>query len=206
MLMKYDRTNRRRGSRKISVFCLFLCMLFFLPVSVGALSPTPGSFTETARPSVTGALHVEGVSLADASGNAVQLRGVSTHGLTWFPEYVDPSLFRQISEDWNCNLVRLAMYSELYCGEEREESLALMKKGIDAAIEADMYVLVDWHILNDCDPNQHTEEAAAFFDLISAEYASVPNLIYEICNEPNGETDWGDVLAYSRDTILFLNS
>ena len=201
MLMKYDRTNRRRGSRKISVFCLFLCMLFFLPVSVGALSPSPGSSPETARPSVTGALHVEGVSLADDSGNAVQLRGVSTHGLTWFPEYVDPSLFRQISEDWNCNLVRLAMYSELYCGEEREESLALMKKGIDAAIEADVYVLVDWHILNDCDPNQHTEEAAAFFDLISAEYASVPNLIYEICNEPNGETDWGDVLAYSREVI-----
>ena len=33
----------------------------------------------------------------------------------------------------------------------------------DAGIEADMYVLVDWHILNDSDPNQHTEEAAAFF-------------------------------------------
>ena len=156
---------------------------------------------ETARPSVNGALHVEGTSLADASGNAVQLRGVSTHRLTWFPEYVDPSLFRKISEDWSCNLIRLAMYSELYCGEEREGSLALMRKGIDTAIEADMYVLVDWHILNDSDPNQHTEEAAAFFGLISEEYASTPNLIYEICNEPNGDTDWGDVLRYAREVI-----
>ena len=64
-----------------------------------------------------------------------------------------------------------------------------------------MYVLVDWHILNDSDPNQHTEEAAAFFGLISEEYASTPNLIYEICSEPNGDTDWGDVLRYAREVI-----
>ena len=199
--MRCDPKKRRRGSGILSAACLFLTVLFCLSVPVRALSPSPDSSAETVRPSVTGALHVEGTSLTDTSGKAVQLRGVSTHGLTWFPEYIDPSFFRQISEDWNCNLIRLAMYSELYCGEEREENLSLMRKGIDAAIEADMYVLVDWHILNDSDPNQHIEEALAFFELISTEYASVPNLLYEICNEPNGETDWGHVLAYSQKVI-----
>ncbi len=43
-------------------------------------------------------------------------------------------------------MIRLAMYSELYCGGEKEENLSLMKKGIELAIEADLYVLVDWHI------------------------------------------------------------
>ena len=178
MLMRWYRTDRRRGSRMIAAAFLFLIVLFCVPVSGRVLASSAQVPAETARPSVNGALHVEGTSLADASGQAVQLRGVSTHGLTWFPDYVDPSVFRQISEDWNCNLIRLAMYSELYCGEEREESLRLMRKGIDAAVGADLYVLVDWHILNDNDPNQHMEEALEFFDLISAEYASVPNLIY----------------------------
>ena len=50
-----------------------------------------------------------------------------------------------------------------------------------------MYVLVDWHILEDNDPNINVDEAIGFFDRIAAEYADVPNLIFEICNEPNGD-------------------
>ena len=38
-----------------------------------------------------GALHVSGTGLADAKGAPVQLRGVSTHGLAWFPEFVSRS-------------------------------------------------------------------------------------------------------------------
>ncbi|MCR5781858.1 MAG: glycoside hydrolase family 5 protein [Clostridia bacterium] len=83
--------------------------------------------SETARPSVNGKLQVVDGRLSDASGNAVQLRGVSTHGLTWFPEYINADLFGQLSEDWDCNLIRLEMYSELYCGGEKDENLALMR-------------------------------------------------------------------------------
>jgi len=201
MRMFRDNRVRHTGVRMAAGLCLFLILLCCLPVPVRSEASAADGAVETARPSVNGALHVEGTSLADESGNAVQLRGVSTHGLTWFPRFLDPSLIRQISEDWKCSMLRLAMYSELYCGEEREESYRLMKAGIDAAIGADMYVLVDWHILNDSDPNEHAEEAIDFFERISSEYASVPNLLYEICNEPNGSTDWGDVLAYSEQVI-----
>ena len=157
----------------------------------------------TARPSVNGHLHVEGTQLVDENGTAVQLRGISTHGLTWYPAYLNESLFRQISEDWNCSLLRLPMYSEIYCENEknRADSLSLLRKGIDLALAQDMYVLVDWHILEDKDPNQHIDQAVRFFDMISSEYADVPNLIYEICNEPNGETGWTEVSQYSNTVI-----
>ncbi|MBR3188126.1 MAG: cellulase family glycosylhydrolase [Lachnospiraceae bacterium] len=56
-------------------------------------------------------------------------------------------------------------------------------------------------MLEDADPNQHIDEAIDFFGLISAEYADVPNLIYEICNEPNGTTGWTDVSQYSDKVI-----
>ena len=163
--------------------------------------------TETARPSVNDSLHVEGTLLTDASGQAVQLRGVSTHGLIWYPETVSLNLFRRISEDWNCNLIRLAMYSVDYCDRENhDKSLELMRQGIEAAIAADLYVLVDWHILEDKDPNENKESAREFFDLIASEYADCPNLIYEICNEPNGETAWSDVRKYAEEIIPVIRA
>jgi len=161
---------------------------------------------EVPRPSVTGALHVDGPFLADGAGEHVVLRGVSTHGLTWYPKFVDEDIFRELSEKWNSNLIRLAMYSDEYCGGKENESIALVTKGVDAAIAADMYVLVDWHILSDGDPNMHAQEAADFFDFMSRKYSGSPNVIYEICNEPNGETTWDDVRGYAEYIIPVIRN
>ena len=197
--MEGDATHIRRRRKALRILA---ALLLAFAVCFGAASGAIAAGSpETARPSVNGRLHVEGTQLVDAAGKAVQLRGVSTHGLTWFPDFLNESLFGQLSADWNCSLIRLAMYSEQYCGPEGEESLALMRKGIDLAIRSDLYVLVDWHILKDGDPNENREAAAAFFDRIAAEYADCPNLIFEICNEPNGGTDWGMVKAYSETII-----
>ena len=196
--------------RSIRYYFILPCILFAaallaaaaLPSPVHALQNAESTQTETARPSVNGRLHVEGAQLVDENGEAVQLRGVSTHGLTWYPDFINGSLLGQLADDWNCNFIRLAMYSSLYCSGQEEESYRLMKQGIDNAVASDMYVLVDWHILEDNDPNINLDEAIVFFDRIAAEYADVPNLIFEICNEPNGEnTDWDDVYVYSMQVI-----
>ncbi len=42
--------------------------------------------------------------------------------------------------------------------------------------------------------------------MISSEYSSVPNIIYEICNEPNGDTDWNDVFGYSEQIIKIIRN
>ena len=149
---------------------------------------------------------VTGTKLTDANGTPVVLRGISTHGLQWFPQYVNDELFGQLAREWNCNLIRLALYSEDYCHGNQEESLAVLRRGIDACIANDLYVLVDWHILEDNDPNINKEQALAFFELISTEYAGVPNIIYEICNEPNGETSWADVRTYANEVIPVIRA
>ena len=134
--------NGKRTLRNgIAGICALI--LFFLLFAGSAFADGPAGVD---------ALHVEDGLLADADGQAVQLRGVSTHGLTWYPGFVSEDRFRQLAEDWDANLIRLAMYSETYCGGEREASEDLMKKGIDAAIANDLYVLVDWHILEDDNP------------------------------------------------------
>ena len=62
------------------------------------------------------ALHVEGTKLCDKKGKVVQLRGVSTHGLSWYPEYVNDKYFKELHDKWGANVVRLAMYTEEYNG------------------------------------------------------------------------------------------
>ncbi len=74
------------------------------------------------------------------------------------------------------------------------------------AVDNDMYVIVDGHILEDNDPNINIDAAKAFFEMISSEYSSVPNIIYEICNEPNCDTDWNDVYGYSEQIIKIIRN
>ncbi len=158
-----------------------------------------------AAPSVCGRLHVEGTKLVDEKGQPVQLRGISTHGLSWFPQYVNQECFAQLSGQWNANVIRLAMYtgeSNGYCtGGDQAGLKDLIRKGVACATENDMYVIIDWHILSDGDPNTHLEEARAFFEEMSREYGSADNVLFEICNEPNGGTGWQQVKTYAQQVI-----
>ena len=142
---------------------------------------------------------MEGSQLVNAAGDPVQLRGVSTHGLAWYPQYVNEELFSELREDWGANAVRFALYSDEEGGYatdgRRVELNDLILKGVEYATAADMYAIVDWHILSDGNPRTHAWAAKEFFKLVSARLADHDNVIYEICNEPNGKTTWADVKA-----------
>ena len=154
-----------------------------------------------------GRLHVEGTYLADKDDKLVQLRGVSTHGLGWFPQYVNEAAIRQFNEEWGCNVFRLAMYTAEgagYCtnGDDQKEKLKkLVHKGVEAAIAEDMYVIIDWHVLQDQDPNKYKDEAKKFFEEMAKTYKDDPHVIYEICNEPNGGTSWSMIKKYALEVI-----
>lgn len=189
------------------------------PKPTKALTPTPKptkkpapSPEATPMPSIEGAayfgaLHVEGTHLVDKEGTPVQLRGVSTHGLGWFPEYVNDSAIRQLKEEWGCNVVRLAMYTAEYngyctSGDGQKKNLRnIVDTGVRAATEQDMYVIIDWHILSDSNPNTNKEEAKKFFSLMAEQYADNPHVLYEICNEPNGGVSWSEIKKYALEVI-----
>lgn len=159
-----------------------------------------------------GKLSVKGTDIVDMNGDKYQLKGVSTHGITWFPDYVNKEAFETLRDDWGANLIRLAMYTDTgdsygYCsGGDKDEILALVDKGVSAATELGMYVIVDWHILSDSDPNNHIDDAKEFFDKVSKEYAAQENVIYEICNEPNGGTQWSSVKSYAETIIPVIKA
>ncbi len=157
-----------------------------------------------------GALSVDGADLVDKNGEKIQLCGVSTHGLAWFPQYVNEDSFRTLHDDWSINCVRLALYTDEYggycSGGDKESLKSLIRDGIAYATELDMYVIVDWHVLNDRDPNVHKEDALAFFQEMTAEYADYTNILYEICNEPNGSATWESVKSYAEEVIPVIRA
>jgi len=155
-------------------------------------------------------LSLDGTQLVDANGNSIQLRGVSTHGLAWFPQYVNQEFFIELKNDWNANVVRLAIYtaeSGGYCTDGNKDELKkLVKDGVKYATNAGLYVIIDWHILQDCNPQMNKDEAKLFFEEMSKEYASYTNVLYEICNEPNGSTTWEEVKAYAEEIIPIIRA
>ncbi len=164
-----------------------------------------GSNGTDSGPDIPEALSVEGTLLVDVEGRPVQLKGISTHGLAWYPEYVNAECFRQLREEWGMDVVRLAMYtaeSGGYCtGGNQDDLKALVRDGVEYATDCGLYVIIDWHILSDGNPNTYLEEAKKFFQEMAEEYADYENIFYEICNEPNGGTSWSQIKAYAEEII-----
>ena len=153
-----------------------------------------------------GALRVDGFRLVDQRGDAVQLRGMSSHGLHWFPEYASyPSILE--TKKRGANLFRLAMYADSIHGGYSESAATadlnkrLVLQGMENALAADMYVIVDWHLLEDENPLRLVDKALPFFEEITRRYPDHPAILYEICNEPNGETTWKDIRDYAEKVI-----
>ncbi len=155
-----------------------------------------------------GQLRVEGTDLCAADGTPVQLRGVSSHGLQWYGKYANPAVLLWLRDDWNAQLWRAAMY----LGEGGYLSNRVIRNrvydSVDACIEAGMYVIVDWHVLSDHDPLLHVDEAVEFFSDVARRWGDTPNLIYEICNEPNGEgVTWGgNIKPYAERVIAAIRA
>ena len=159
-----------------------------------------------ARPSSCGVLQVKNGKLCDENGEPVMLRGVSVNGLITSESFLNEDLFRQLAEEDGVNLFRLAMYTYGmgtvgYCTKgDKERHREDVAKGVELAKAHDMYVLIDWHVLSDGDPNTYVEEAKVFFAEMAKKYSAYSNVLYEICNEPNG-VDWAAVKGYAEQVI-----
>lgn len=153
-----------------------------------------------------GWLHIEENKILNENNEIVQMVGVSTHDPYWYGYNITEDNLKTIKETWGVNVIRLAMFTNpkmkgyIADPDNRKE---LIKKYVDMIIEQDMYVIIDWHILDDNDPTTYKKEAIEFFDEMSKEYKDSPNVMYEICNEPNGEkVTWTKVIKpYAEEVI-----
>ncbi|MBR2294504.1 MAG: glycoside hydrolase family 5 protein [Clostridiales bacterium] len=160
-----------------------------------------------------GQLSVVGKDIVNQNGEPIQLRGMSTYGLNGMAGFVNADTVQTLAEDWGCDVIRLAMYTEDNSDGYTQNPDKYFNQAceyMDLCIAQGVYVIIDWHILFDGDPNEHKDMAIDFFSRISAIYGEYPNVIYEICNEPNGmryddpdsPVDWDNTIRpYAVDVI-----
>lgn len=160
----------------------------------------------------------------------IQLKGPSLYWSTGMPA----ALFSPITVDWfvlnfDIGVIRAPMAIKYYkensepisvsdgnsgvtsygylstdaTGSYKKQSKALIKSIVDQAIADDIYVIVDWHSHNA--HNGETSEAAAFFGEMASEYKNVPNIIWEIYNEPVNASS-RDINEYAKTVISAIRN
>ncbi|HBS44177.1 MAG TPA: hypothetical protein DEA91_06360, partial [Paenibacillus sp.] len=158
--------------------------------------------------SKNGQLRVSGNQLVNQAGEAIQLKGMSTHGLQWFGQFSNYDSMKWLRDNWGMTVFRAAMYTQDggYINDPSQKNK--VKQAVQNAIDLGIYVIIDWHVLGEQDPNVYKQQAKGFFSEMASLYKDYPNVIYEICNEPNGSaTTWNDkIKPYAEEVIPVIRS
>jgi endoglucanase len=149
---------------------------------------------------INGALRVENNQLVNQNGVAPQLRGISFSWSLWQGrKYYNPQVVDWLTGDFKVSIIRASMGVEPDHGYLQEPALQqqLITKVVDQAIKDGIYVLIDWH---DHHSNLHLQQSKIFFADMAKHYKGVPNVIYEIWNEPTA-VSWDTVKNYAVQVI-----
>lgn len=158
--------------------------------------------------SENGKLLVLGNQLCNEKKLPVQLKGFCTYNLTFCPACVTYDAMKSNKEFWGANVVRATVYTDDWWNDQSyNKNPKLNKDMVDSVVRwcemLDLYVIIDWHILTKGNPNSKIHAGAdAFFEEMSKKYASKKHVIYEICNEPNGDNVTWDTIADYANRII----
>jgi len=146
-----------------------------------------------------GQLSVQGNRIVDKNGNPVVLHGMCLYWSQWKGQFYNYQCVQWLRDDWKCTVVRASMGVESggYLTNPETEK-AKIKTVIDACIDLGIYVIVDWH---DHNAQNHLSQSISFFEEIANDYTGIPNIIYEIYNEPLGSVSWSGVVKPYADSV-----
>jgi len=128
--------------------------------------------------------------------------------------YYNAAVVNLLADDWKVNVVRAAMGVDETWGNDKgylagDNSGGVSNKQrvfdvVDAAIAKGIYVIIDWHSHN----ANNAEQAKTFFQEMANTYKDVPNVLYEIFNEPtnappaNANTFWDNTVKPYAETVV----
>ena len=199
--------------KKLLSIAMLSCAVTFASAAVDAKPLRLGPV------SVYGTLGVKsGKIVSQASGKQVMLRGMS---LFWSDatgsQYYNPTVISWAAEKLGIDVFRFAMGIKCYnsnggdCQANSDDAIissnsylgnkegkeAQLDNMVKAAIENDIYIIVDWHSHR---AESEKSYAKDFFGRMAAKYKDVPNIIWEVYNEPVN-TDMGTIAGYANEVI-----
>lgn len=138
-----------------------------------------------------GRLAVVGSNLVNQRGETVQLRGFASHGMQWFNSfYADGAAFEAAADLWGGDVLRLTIYlsEDGYLTSktiDKEQFEAWIERYVRVCVQKGIYIILDWHVHKPGYPAYYLKEAKEFFQAMSLKYGNLPNVIWEIANEPS---------------------
>ena len=142
----------------------------------------------------------------------VQLKGMSMYWDFWaggYPFY-NSSIIDALVDKWKVEIIRVAhgTASADQGTFERFNWKSYDDAVIQAAIDNDIYVIIDYHSHY---ANRETEDAKSFFSYMANKWGGYPNVIFEIFNEPMGgnggdAVSWNNVKEYANTVIPVIRN
>lgn len=147
-----------------------------------------------------GQLKVQNGLMLNSRDEAPQLRGISLSWSIWAGrKYYNPDVVNWLADDFKISLLRVSMAVEPDSGYLKDPVAQekLVTGVVDAAIKKGLYVLIDWH---DHHADKNLQQSKVFFAKMAQRYTGVPNVIYEVWNEPEKE-EWPTIKNYAIEVI-----
>lgn len=154
-----------------------------------------------------GQLKVVGTKLTNQNGYPIQLRGMSSHGIQWYNQCLTDASLDAVAYDWGADVFRISMYIQEGGYETNPTYYTnLVKTLVNKVTARGMYALIDFHMLTPGDPNYNTSRAITFFTEMANTFKNNNNILYEICNEPNGNVTWATIKNYADQVIPVIRA
>ncbi|KYF78792.1 glycoside hydrolase [Sorangium cellulosum] len=146
-----------------------------------------------------GQLRVMNGNIVGEHGAPVQLKGMSLFWSQW-SNYYNADVVNSVADNWKATVIRAAMGIENEGGylEDQGGQKAKARTVADAAIAKGLYVILDWH---DHNAQDHLELSKSYFREVAQTYKNVPNVIFEVFNEPLNTNSWSNVKSYAEAVI-----
>lgn len=183
--------------------CLFVLVCFAFAAS--RVGPVSAYGQLQAGKNSSGKGQIYGSCKGVSSGNEVQVQGMSLFWSIaddvgapfWTADYVSGLVSRQniqiirapmgVDEDWGAG--------NYFSNTSRYQGL--MNTVVQAAIDNDIYVIIDYHSHK---ANDNVNNAKTFFKYMAEKWGKYDNVIFEIFNEPTSQ-DWSTIKNYADQVI-----
>jgi hypothetical protein len=183
--------------------CLFVLVCFAFAAS--RVGPVSAYGQLQAGKNSSGKGQIYGSCKGVSSGNEVQVQGMSLFWSIaddvgapfWTADYVSGFVSRQ-----NIQIIRAPMGVDEEWGAGNyftniSRYQGLMNTVVQAAIDNDIYVIIDYHSHK---ANDNVNNAKTFFKYMAEKWGKYDNVIFEIFNEPTSQ-DWSTIKNYADQVI-----